>query len=557
MRVLVILLGLAGAVCQSAFAADALPNFLNSNAIERNLPSPNLPAETYRPKTPELKVPEAQPRQTLQMGTQVLVRNVRIEGGSVYPIEELAELYRPLIGRESSMSELLEATRSITRRYQADGYLISYAFLPNQRFEDGLVRVVLVEGYIKDYQLQGELGAVQGYLEKLVAKMKGERPLTRATFERYTALMSRIPGVRVRAELPPPGTTDGAARLNVAAVREAWNSSLSFSDGNNSSGQALVTLTSNSHTSFGEQISLGALYPPGEDHERYLRFDYGQYLSSEGTRLNLFASSYRSDPSDNLRLTNGLELERRRSSDRLSLGVSHPFVATATSWLSGTVRLYGVDDSTHYRGVGFPLSIKDETDIRVLALEADWRQSNAQRFRIVSGGLYRGLNTLGAKTENDLFDLEFTRMNLYAMQSDKFGERWQGVLSGALYWSEDNLPDAEQAIFGGQNFGRGYPNDQASGDKGWGVGYELGYSFTLENKWLSLLQPYVAVDAARAWFNEQPVRHSELSSAALGIRFGDARYYNISLEAAKPMADKALDSNNRNPRLTVSFSYQL
>jgi hemolysin activation/secretion protein len=48
-----------------------------------------------------------------------------------------------------------------------------------------------------------------------------------------------------------------------------------------------------------------------------------------------------------------------------------------------------------------------------------------------------------------------------------------------------------------------------------------------------------------------------MSSAALGVRFGDARYYNIALEVAKPMSDIALDSLNRSPRLTLSFSYQL
>ena len=50
---------------------------------------------------------------------------------------------------------------------------------------------------------------------------------------------------------------------------------------------------------------------------------------------------------------------------------------------------------------------------------------------------------------------------------------------------------------------------------------------------------------------------SMLSSLAPGLRFGDARYYNISLEAAKPMSDIALDSFNRRPRYTLSFSYQL
>lgn len=79
---------------------------------------------------------------------------------------------------------------------------------------------------------------------------------------------------------------------------------------------------------------------------------------------------------------------------------------------------------------------------------------------------------LGAKSETSLtgnqYDLDFFRLRLSGVQSDTFFENWQGVMSGALYWSSDSLPDSERAVFGGQNFGRGYPDDQASGDKGWG-----------------------------------------------------------------------------------------
>lgn len=143
------------------------------------------------------------------------------------------------------------------------------------------------------------------------------------------------------------------------------------------------------------------------------------------------------------------------------------------------------------------------------------------------------------------------------MQSDRFGERWQGVLSAALYWSGDSLPDAEQVVFGGQNFGRGYPSDQASGDKGWGAAYELNYSQRREGRWLRLLQPYLVLDTARTWFNDQPLERSHLSSLAGGLRLGDARYYNLALEVAKPLSDEALDSRSRSPRVTLSFSYQL
>ncbi|MBU5234468.1 POTRA domain-containing protein, partial [Vibrio cholerae] len=89
-----------------------------------------------------------------------------------------AQVFAPLIGRETNLAQLIEATRGITRRYQEDGYLLSYAFLPQQNFENGLVRVVLVEGYIKDYQQTGDIGSVSAYVDELAQKLLAERPLT-------------------------------------------------------------------------------------------------------------------------------------------------------------------------------------------------------------------------------------------------------------------------------------------------------------------------------------------------------------------------------------------
>jgi len=145
MRVLASLLCLS---LSSAALADTLPSFLNSNETIRNLPVPNLPADAYRPSAAPLQVPDpgATAAQPLLMETKVNLKTVQIEGGTIYPLNELAEIYKPLIGRQASLAELIEATRNITRRYQQDGYLLSYAFLPQQNFDDGVARVVLVEG---------------------------------------------------------------------------------------------------------------------------------------------------------------------------------------------------------------------------------------------------------------------------------------------------------------------------------------------------------------------------------------------------------------------------
>lgn len=556
MRVMASLLLLTVSSCA---LADPLPSFLNSNDTIRNLPVPNLPADAYRPAAAPLQVPEpgAAQAQPLLMGTKVHIKTVQIEGGTIYPLSELATLYQPLLGRESSVADLIEATRSITRRYQQDGYLLSYAFLPQQTFDNGVARVVLVEGYVKDYHLQGDVGRVKGLLDKLVAKLQAERPLTRKTFERYTTLMTRIPGVTLQAQVPPPGTTDGAADLRVQASRKAFTSSLNATEDNRNGTQALLGVSSNSQTAMAEQLSLSGLFPPGDDHEHYYRLDYNQFLNAEGTQLALSASRYRADPSTNVQLDNGLQLKPHRENDRYSIGFSHPLIAGPNELLSAGARLYAVNDKTRYQVVGFPLSVEEHSDIRALAVESDWRKADQTQLRILSGGLYQGIDGMGANTNNTALDLDFFRVRLSGVQSDKFFGQWQGVASAAMYWSDDTLPDSERAVFGGQNFGRGYPDDQASGDKGWGVAYELNYSFNRDGSWVRIVQPYGVLDRAKTWFNELPVRGNDMSSAALGVRFGDAKYYNIALEAAKPMSEKALDTFNRRARYSISFSYQL
>ncbi|TEA59042.1 ShlB/FhaC/HecB family hemolysin secretion/activation protein [Pseudomonas sp. CH235] len=556
MRVMASLLLLS---LSSTALADTLPSFLNSNETIRNLPVPNLPADAYRPNAAPLQVPEpgATAAQPLLMGTKINLRTVQIEGGTLYPLNELAEIYKPLIGRESSLADLIEATRTITRRYQQDGYLLSYAFLPQQTFDDGVARVVLVEGYVRDVQIAGDVGRVKALLDRLAAKLQAERPLTRKTFERYTTLMTRIPGVTIQAQVPPPGTTDGATTLVAQASRKPFTSTLSTTEDNRNGTQALLGVSSNSQTSMGEQLSLSGLFPPGDDHEHYYRLDYNQFINDEGAQLSLSASRYRADPGTNVQLSNGLELKPHRENDRYSLGFTLPLIAASDELLTAGSRLYAVNDKTRYNVIGYPLSVEERTDIRALAFESDWRKVDARQLRILSGGVYQGFDSLGAHTNNSAIDLDFFRVRLSGVQSDKFLDNWQGVLSAALYWSRDTLPDSERAVFGGQNFGRGYPDDQASGDKGWGVAYEINYSFNRDGNWVRILQPYFVLDRSRSWFNELPVQANNLSSAAVGLRFGDAKYYNIALEAAKAMSDEALDTFNRRPRYSISFSYQL
>ncbi|MBF8740564.1 ShlB/FhaC/HecB family hemolysin secretion/activation protein [Pseudomonas guariconensis] len=550
MRSLAITLLMLSLTCR----AGPLPPALDSDAVAGRLPVPNLPADAYRPALYGVPVPTQASQQhgLMTLNAPIPVHKVRFEGGTVYLLSELREHYQPLVGREVTLTELLAVTERLTQRYRQDGYILSRAYLPPQDFADGRVQVVLVEGYISDYQLQGDIGPAAAYVERLLGKLTAERPLTRESFERYLGLIDRMPGVSAEAELAPGTGREGAMRLVLRVSRKAFAGQLTMTDGSRESAQALAGIASHAQTRFAEQMAARVSWPPGDGKARFYRLDYSQYLDDEGSRLLLWASRYRSEPRTYMRLARGGDVRQRWENERFGIGISQALIAKPGEWLDVVGRFYTATDHVAYRA---RLDDRD-TYARVVSFEGDWRKVDADRLRIVSAGVYQGLDQLGARSDSDR-DVDFLRLRLGALQSDSFSGNWQGVASAAFYWSANDLPDSERVLFGGQHFGRGYPADQASGDKGWGMAYELNRSFHPGSRRARLVQPYVVLDAARAWSNGLDTEDARMASVAVGLRLGDGQGSNLALEMAKPLADVALDNRGREPRLTIRFAFAL
>ncbi|HYQ49483.1 MAG TPA: ShlB/FhaC/HecB family hemolysin secretion/activation protein, partial [Pseudomonas sp.] len=401
--------------------------------------------------------------------------------------------------------------------------------------------------------LLGDIGPAAAYLKQMIARLQAERPLTQEAFERFIGLTQRLPGLSVEAHVAAAPGPDGHTRLTLRVQRRAFDADVTLSDGNRNDLQALFKVSSNAHTRFAEQLTARFLLPPGDDSMHYQSLDYSQYLDAQGSQLLVSAARYRAEPGTRVRLKDGSDVTQRRESERYSIGLGQSLMIAPDEWVNVSGRLYSLSDHIEDRRAG---QLEYDTYVRALSFEGDWRKADARRLRMVSAGVYQGLDYLGARSDAD-YDMDFLRFRVSALQSDQLFDSGQGVASAAFYWSDDRVPDSERAVFGGQHFGRGYPRDQAAGDKGWGVAYELNYSTRPSDGWLKLLQPYAVLDAAQAWYNGGPFEDAHMSSVALGLRLGDGRFGSVAVEVAKPLADVAMDSLNRGPRLMLTISYQL
>ncbi|WP_236198681.1 ShlB/FhaC/HecB family hemolysin secretion/activation protein [Pseudomonas pseudonitroreducens] len=539
------------------FAWAERPIQLPGSDIEQTLPRPNLPDGELRPKAPKVTTPQpaaSQPVQILQQ--HVRIKRIELAGGKHYPVATWKPLLEPLTRRTIQVSELVAAAKAITQRYQDDGYFISFAYVPNQDFSGGVARIVLVEGHIAQVRGNGDLGVHQARVDRWIDRLKSEKPLTRESFERFSVLMSRVPGLQMAMALNPPTTSDGGAVLELAGKQKRFDTGMNL-DSRRNQQRGIFNAEVMSMLGWGEQLQYSYLYPPGDDHEYYRAWNYSQLLGDNGVQLQAGYSKYNSRPGDNLRLANGLEFERHRQNERVSAGLGLPLMLRRDLTWDVTLRGYTVNDSSRYDLVypDIPYRIEQKSKLRVVGVETVVQQFAEKRVRAGSMAVYQGLSGMGAETPEPV-KKDFTRLLGYGAQQDQFGSNWQGVVTAAFQWSDDVLPDSEQVTYGGANFGRGYPDDQATGDKGWGASYEVNYSFLRQSTLLSQIQPYVVADTARTHYNQDGLTEAKLGSAALGVRFSDRKHYLVSMEVAKPFGDRALDNNERSPRLNFAFSYQ-
>jgi hemolysin activation/secretion protein len=213
--------------------------------------------------------------------------------------------------------------------------------------------------------------------------------------------------------------------------------------------------------------------------------------------------------------------------------------------------------------LGETVDIEKELRYSALELHTQWQQRSSKRIIQLNAGVKQGLEI--GSNRNQLTDANGTRSGTESVHFTAFNvdgawryllhPRWKLQSRANIFWSDDILPSAEQVRYGDKRFGRGYPDGQAQGDRGYAAEIELRYLQLLGFELIKRMEPYLVIDAARtklrANSNEQ-----ELSSAAIGVDITDSQYYSVGLEYAKAMGDPHFKTGDRDPIYNIRLRWQ-
>jgi len=560
---------LSGLMVLSMARADTLPSI-----VDPNNPAQTSPTVAAPPATPAVmpKTSRQKPESRLTPETPIQVDHIQFIGGTVYPLKELLEPFRPYAKKTVPLKTLIGLVNDITARYKADGYSLSYAWLPDNNFQQGNIKIVLVEGYVAHSDIKSNNPNIAARLQRLAAKIMQEKPLTQDTFDRYSLLMTRTPGVPVTANARLPTNIYGAAAMQITGNQpHIWDIS-STVDTRKGQDLMMVNGTLSNLTSYGDQLGVATLIPLDSDTRKtYLGLNWQQFLNDEGLTLQLKGSYYREKPRDFtplLSLPNNVTVDSRQESTQYNGGVNfgYPLLLTQKSQFNLTGGFDYTDREDDYdlqariANRTFPLESQNQ-HTRYPALEFGVNGAHQFTTASVSSRLVvrQGFNDLGADVvSGQNTDLNFTLSKGYLDAAWLIDEKWRLSTSWEGAWSNNNLPEPERVSFGAQRFGRGYQDGEASGDYGYGGQLEFRYlHMRKESTWLTTVQPYILTDTAQTWFNQTGFPHQQLASVAAGVMVGDNRHYSVTVEAARPVGNVPSDSSNRDWRysLTVTWNF--
>jgi hemolysin activation/secretion protein len=530
-------------------------------ALGQSLPGVRPPIEFIAPRPePRLSPGLQPPPETQRVGpgaaAEVRVDRVTIAGNEAIPTPELSGAIEGLVGATLPLSRIEDARLAILRMYREQGYAFAAVDAGLTRRPDGSVDVIfgVVEGFIAEVKLEGDIGPAGTQVLRFLERLVGVKPASTRAIERALLLASDVPGVTVRGTLRPLQTEPGALQL-IAQVERRLVSGFATIDnrGFREVGpvQWLGVIGLNSVTEFGERTEF-SYFGAQDSTQWFVQGAVEAFVGGSGLRLRGYAGGGETRPTGALR-----QIGYYSTQTVAGIAANYPIIRSRPFNLSVTGSLDAFDGEIQTGTQGRSRASRDQVRALRAGLDAQYLEARLLPFlpaatNLANVRVSRGLNSLGGTSDgyvlsgrsgNETFN--FVKVTGEVQRTQPIFAPFEGAmisLQGLVIaqWSDDVLPLSEKCYLGGNRLARGYYAGQVTGDKCAGYAVELqldvAYELPVQPAWGSnrfAHQFYMFRDFARAFENLPTDPNRRLSSWGGGVRTVIAETVQIDAEVAR------------------------
>ena len=509
-------------LCTVCAAADTVPN---AGSLLQTVPT--QPLQRTAPAASLLPAFRADEPAAMPNTAPFLVRQLRVEGNTVFDSATLQALLAPMQDKRLTLPQIVEGIEAITTYYRAAGYPLARTIIPAQTIEDGVVRVQVMEANWGQVELRNNSAVKDAVLMRTLSNLEKGSVIRLDALERATLLLSDLPGVVPRALLRA-GQELGSSDLVVDVQPGApWNASLSVDNfGSRYTGVARTNANVQWNNPLGRGDTLGLSSLNSQSGAlNYARLAYELPVWRPGVLVGVDSSG----------------MDYRLGDTAASLAASGK-AQTSSLWLrSALIRspranlnaLLGFSNNVlqdHVDSTG----VKTDRTVNVWSLEFsgerqdDWLGGGNNTLGLALYGGRVGIDDATAAAEDASTANTaggFGRATWALSRNQALGAGVSAVLSMNGQWAQKNLDNGQKFSIGGTTSVRAYRSGVLSGDSGAFGSLELRYILPIPQTMepTGTWQLAAFIDSAMVQTNKNPwssgSNEASLSGAGLGLNW--------------------------------------
>ncbi len=454
-----------------------------------------------------------------------LVRRVEVVGSSL-PAPVLARLRARFIGRAADASTGARAAASLQAAYGRADVALAQVGGPALG-SDGVLTLAVLEGRLEGVDVEGGTARERRTAHLYARRLLREAPLTRSSYERATALIALMPGVKAGfgfTVTPRPGVL--RLKVELRSVRARFDLRITNRGAVQfGAWQGRADARDFSLFKGGDQAVLTVGATPDAHQLRLIAATYLAPLGSNGLTAAVSAAHVDADP-----YRSGLA----SAGTSVRAALAYPLVLRWDRALTGAL----VADALNGENTAGALTLEDERT-RNLRLALTGARVWGERTATAGAVLTAGVPVAGARAAHPGYaPTSYAKVAAFGGLATPYGP-WTVRLHAAAQAAGSRLPSSEQFVVGGDDYGRGYQAISLQGDEGVAASAEL--ALRLRSGVPALFsgsEVFAYVDGGGVRVDARPgVRGGDgsLASAGFGVRVGVGPAAGLELSADRGM----------------------